>query len=64
MSKAILIVLFAALILALVLLGPLATIWAFNTLFGKVYLIPYAFDTWLAVLVMGAFLKGSVTYKK
>jgi hypothetical protein len=64
MSKAILVVLFAVLIVALVLLGPLATIWAFNTLFGNLYLIPYAFDTWLAVLVMGAFLKGSVTYKK
>jgi hypothetical protein len=64
MSKAILVVLFAVLIVALVLLGPLVTIWAFNTLFGKLYLIPYAFDTWLAVLVMGAFLKGSVTYKK
>ena len=64
MSKAILVVMFAVLIVALVLLGPLATIWAFNTLFSKVYMIPYAFDTWLAVLVMGAFLKGSVTYKK
>jgi hypothetical protein len=63
MSKAILVVLFAALILALVLLGPLATIWAANTLFPMLA-IPYTFWTWLAVLIMGAFLKGSVTYKK
>jgi len=33
---------------AVLLLGPLVTIWAVNLLFGLH--VPYAFDTWFAVL--------------
>ena len=63
MRNMFLIVGFAVQIIALVVIGPLATIWAFNTLF-PILAIPYSWQTWLAVLVIGAFLKGSVTYKK
>lgn len=38
------------------ILGPLAVIWALNLLFGLT--IAYTFYTWLAVLVLGAFLSG------
>lgn len=41
-----------ALVVALVILGPLAIIWALNTLFGLG--IAYTFWTWLAVLVLSA----------
>lgn len=51
------------LIVLLIILGPLATIWAINTLF-PVAAIPYTFWTWLAVIVLGAFLRANVTVKK
>ena len=63
MRNMFLVVGFVVLIIALVVLGPLATIWALNVLF-PILAIPYSWQTWLAVLVIGAFLKGSVTYKK
>jgi len=53
----------AAIVIGLLILGPLATIWAVNTLF-PVLAIPYSFDTWVAVVVLGMFLKGNVTVKK
>jgi hypothetical protein len=58
-----LIVGFAVLIVALVVLGPLATIWALNTLF-PLLAIPYTWQTWLAVLVMSAFFQTKVSVKK
>ena len=42
---------------ALVIFGPLITIWAVNTLFGLT--IPWTFDTWLATLILGAFFNRS-----
>jgi hypothetical protein len=45
------IVFFAILIIAIIVYGPLATIWALNTLF-PVLSIPYTFYSWLAVFVM------------
>jgi hypothetical protein len=45
------IVFFAILIIAIIVYGPLATIWALNTLF-PVLSIPYTFYSWLAVIVM------------
>jgi hypothetical protein len=53
----------AAIVIGLLILGPLATIWAVNTLF-PVLAIPYSFETWVAVVVLGMFLKGNVTVKK
>lgn len=67
MRNMFLIVGFALLIIALVVGGPLATIWAVNELGQYLWpqrVVPYTFWTWVAVLVIGAFFKGSVTYKK
>ena len=60
MFKLILIILVA---LALFALGPLLTIWAANVLF-PVLAIPYTIETWLAVVVLGAFFRAKVSIKK
>jgi len=54
---------FIALIVALVIAGPLAFIWALNTLF-PVLAIPYCFETWLATILVSGFFKSNITYKK
>lgn len=46
------------LIITLLIVGPLITIWALNTLF-PVLAIPYTFWTWLAMLV----LTSALVYK-
>ena len=46
-------------ILALVLLGPLLTIWSLNTLF-PVLAIPYTIETWVAALLLGGLFTRSV----
>lgn len=51
------------LIIAMIVLGPIITIWALNTLF-PVLAIGYSFDTWLAVILVGGFLRANVTLKK
>lgn len=51
-----------ALIVALIIVGPLATIWALNTLFPALA-IPYEFLTWLAVIVLGSALRANVNVK-
>ena len=63
MSKLVLVAGFGLLIIALIVLGPLLTIWALNTLF-PVLAIPYNFYTWAAVLVMSAFFQTKVSVKK
>lgn len=52
-----------ALIVALVIAGPLLTIWALNTLF-PVLAIEYTIWTWLAALILGALLSPTVRIKK
>ena len=52
-----------ALIIAIIVFGPLATIWAANTLF-PVLAIPYTFWTWLAVIVLGGFFRARVSNDK
>jgi hypothetical protein len=52
-----------ALIVLLVVIGPLATIWALNTLFPALA-IGYTIDTWVAVVILGAFLRANVSIKK
>lgn len=52
-----------AFILFMVVVGPFLTIWALNTLF-PVLAIGYSFDTWAAVVILGAFLQTNVTMKK
>lgn len=54
------IVVFLLLTLLLVVIGPLLSIWALNTLF-PVLAIPYSFDTWLAVILVKGLLAVQVT---
>lgn len=51
------------LIVALIILGPLLVIWSLNTLF-PVLAIPYALDTWFAVIVVGGLFKTTIEQKK
>lgn len=60
MFKAILLVL---LVVFLVVVGPLLTIWALNTLF-PVLAIGYTWQTWLAVVILGGLFKSTITTKK
>jgi hypothetical protein len=46
-----------AFIIFAVVFGPFITIWALNTLF-PVLAIPYTFETWAAVIVIHATLRG------
>jgi hypothetical protein len=55
---------FIVTLIALVILGPWVVIWAWNTLFGPVYAIAYTFWTWLAVLIIGVFIRGDVKVTK
>lgn len=59
MTKIILII---AVIIGFVILGPILTIWALNTLF-PVLAIPYTLETWAAVVLVGAFLRANVEVK-
>lgn len=54
----------AILIIVLVIAGPFFVIWAWNTLFGAVYAIAYTFWTWLAVLILGTFIRSPVKISK
>lgn len=53
------VVLVILVVIALIVVGPLLTIWALNTLFPMLA-IPYTFWTWLAVVLLGAAMKGNV----
>jgi hypothetical protein len=59
MNKLILIV---ALVIFLVIIGPIATIWALNTLFPALA-IPFTVNTWLAAVVLGGVFKTSISRK-
>jgi urea transporter len=52
-----------SIIVVLLVVGPLATIWAANTLFPALA-IPYAIETWFAVILLGAFFRTNVSIKK
>jgi hypothetical protein len=54
----------AALLIVLVVAGPLLVLWSWNTLFGALYAIPYTVWTWLAVLIIGVFIRGDVKITK
>jgi hypothetical protein len=43
----------ALLVIALVVLAPIATIWAWNTLFGNYIHIATTLETWAAVVLLG-----------
>ncbi len=63
MSDFIKLLLAVALVVILVIAGPILTIWALNTLF-PVLAIDYTFWTWLAVIVLGTALRANVTVKR
>ena len=46
-----------------IIVAPLAVIFSLNTLF-PVLNIPTNFDTWCSIVVLGAFLRSTVTVKK
>jgi hypothetical protein len=50
---------FVALAALLIIAGPLATIWAVNTLF-PVANIPYTVETWFAAVILGSLLSVKV----
>ena len=59
MNKLILIV---ALVIFIVIIGPIATIWALNTLFPALA-IPFTLDTWVAAVILGGVFKTSISRK-
>lgn len=63
MSSNLKIVLILALVVLFVVFGPFLTIWSLNTLF-PLLVIPYTFDTWLAVILLSAAIRSNVSFKK
>lgn len=57
------IILGIALIVALIVAGPLAVLWSLNTLFPALA-IPYAIETWFAALILGATISPTIRVKK
>jgi hypothetical protein len=64
MSNLIKLVLAVILIVVLLALGPWLVIWSWNTLFGSVHTIVFDFWTWLAVILLGSFLRARMVFKK
>jgi hypothetical protein len=60
MSDIIKIVLLTLFIVLLIIVGPLLTIWALNTLF-PVLAISYGFYEWLSIILLGMFFRANVT---
>jgi hypothetical protein len=48
-----------AIILAVVILAPIATIWSLNTLF-PILNIPFTLDTWMAAVILGGVFSGGI----
>ena len=62
MSDIIKIIGLVAFIVFIIVIGPVLTIWALNTLFPALA-IPYTIETWFAVIVLGAAIRTKVTKK-
>ena len=54
--------LWLVLIVAIIIVGPLLSIWALNTLFPALA-IPYTIQTWAAVMLVGGMFRGSFSRK-
>jgi hypothetical protein len=54
--------LFVVLIIALIIVMPLAGIWSLNLLFKLT--IPYSLNTWLASFVLIVIFRGNISVKK
>jgi len=52
-----------AFVILIIIIGPLLTIWAFDTLFPALA-IPYTISNWFAVIILGAFFRANVSIKK
>ena len=57
MSDTTKLIFWVSVIVAIVITGPLLSIWALNTLF-PVLVIPYTCDTWSAMLLIGGVFRG------
>ena len=55
--------LFFLLVLVIFIGGPIALIWALNTLF-PVLAIPFTVETWLAAFIIPAAFKANISYNK
>lgn len=64
MSKFITVIGAFALLIALVAVGPILVLWAWNTLFGSALTIPLTLETWVSVIILGAFISPNVTIKR
>ena len=51
-----------ALLVAVIVVGPLLSIWALNTLF-PVLAIPYTLETWAAMALVGGLFRSSFSTK-
>jgi tryptophan-rich sensory protein len=56
-------ILIAAVVIFLIIVGPLITIWSLNTLF-PVLAIPYNIWTWLATVFLFAAIRANVSAKR
>lgn len=56
------VVLGVAFIIALVIIGPFLVIWSLNTLFPSL-VIPYTLETWVSIMVIGAWISGLMNTK-
>jgi hypothetical protein len=45
-------------VVLLIVFGPIATIWALNTLFPALA-IPYTFETWCAAVILGSVIQST-----
>ena len=52
-------IVYTLVLLVVLILGPLCSIWALNTLFPALA-IPYTFDTWAAMVLVKGFLTVQV----
>jgi hypothetical protein len=52
-----------AVVVFLIVIGPILTIWALNTLF-PVLAIAYTIENWFAVVILGAVFKTTVKTKE
>ena len=50
-------------IVFVIVIGPILTLWALNTLFPALA-IPYTIETWVAALIIGGLLKTKVSVDK
>ena len=56
-------ILIIAFLVFLIIIGPILTIWALNTLFPALA-IPYTIETWVAALIIAGLLKSKVSVDK